>query len=166
MKRKLYVLTALIVVALILVGVFYYRQYQQKKIAPVAKMNSLSQENFIAHMGNATYQVDGKAMLLRKGRNADDTLLLNTDLLTIGDLAGDNAATAVTVLNDTASSNNYLIALVQQGPNSKAYRILKALPLGTSEVTAITITANTVVVETKDGSRTFTYSGSQLTEKK
>ncbi|MCR4326704.1 MAG: hypothetical protein NUV52_03545, partial [Candidatus Roizmanbacteria bacterium] len=83
-----------------------------------------------------------------------------------GDLAGDNSVTAVTALNDTTSGNSYLVAMVQQGPNSKAYRILNAVSLGTSEITAITITAHTIVVKAKDGARTYSYSGSELQEKK
>ncbi|MCR4326127.1 MAG: hypothetical protein NUV52_00535, partial [Candidatus Roizmanbacteria bacterium] len=94
MNRKLSILAALIVVALVLIGVFYYRQYQRQTAVPVVKMTSLSQENFVLQMGNATYQINDEAVLLRKGRNADDTLLLNTDLLTVGDLAGDNSVTA------------------------------------------------------------------------
>jgi len=165
MNKKLYILAALILIALALMGVFYYRQYQQNKTVPTIKTSSLSHENFISQMGNATYQVERKAVLLRKGRNADDTILLNADLLSVGDLVGDNSASAVTILNNTVSGNSYLVAMVQQGQNSKAYRILQSVPLGTGEITAITITANTVVVKTKDGIKTFAYTGTQLKEK-
>lgn len=118
-------------------------------------------------MGNATYDIDGEAVLLRKGRNADDTLLLNTDLLTLGNLTKDNSAmAAVTIINDTTSGTSYLVSMVQQGQNSKAYRILPSIPMGESDITAISIAAPTVTVKTKDGTKMFTYTGSKLQEKK